>query len=49
MLILIPAHHEEASSGTMLNALLAQTRVPDRVVVIADRSLVSSGNRAGYR
>lgn len=35
MLVLIPAHNEAASIGSMLNALLAQTRVPDRVVVIA--------------
>jgi biofilm PGA synthesis N-glycosyltransferase PgaC len=36
MLVLIPAHNEEASIGNMLNALLAQSRVPDRIVVIAD-------------
>ena len=37
MVVLIPAHNEQASIGNMLNALLAQTRVPDRIVVIADR------------
>src|SRR5580698_7891204 len=36
MVVLIPAHNEEASIGAMLNALLGQTRVPDRIVVIAD-------------
>ena len=36
MLVLIPAHNEEASIGRALNALLGQTRVPDRIVVIAD-------------
>jgi hypothetical protein len=36
MLILIPAHDEEASIGNVLNSLLTQTRVPDRIVVIAD-------------
>jgi hypothetical protein len=36
MVVLIPAHNEQASIGNMLNALLAQTRVPDRIVVIAD-------------
>ena len=36
MLVLIPAHNEEASIGRNLHALLTQTRVPDRIVVIAD-------------
>ena len=36
MLVLIPAHNEEDSIGNVLNALLTQTRVPDRIVVIAD-------------
>src|SRR5450755_1093198 len=36
MLVLIPAHNEEATIGKNLNALLTQTRVPDRIVVIAD-------------
>lgn len=36
MVVLIPAHNEEASIAAMLNALLGQTRVPDRIVVIAD-------------
>jgi biofilm PGA synthesis N-glycosyltransferase PgaC len=36
MLVLIPAHNEEATIGRNLNALLTQTRVPDRIVVIAD-------------
>jgi glycosyltransferase involved in cell wall biosynthesis len=36
LLVLIPAHDEEASIGNVLNSLLTQTRVPDRIVVIAD-------------
>ena len=36
MLVLIPAHNEEATIGKNLHALLTQTRVPDRIVVIAD-------------
>jgi glycosyltransferase involved in cell wall biosynthesis len=36
MVVLIPAHSEEASIAAMLNALLGQSRVPDRIVVIAD-------------
>ena len=35
MLVLIPARNE-ASTGNALNALLAQSRVPDRIVVLAD-------------
>jgi len=33
---LIPAHNEERSIGATVEALLAQTRVPDRIIVIAD-------------
>ena len=33
---LIPAHNEESSIGATVAALLAQTRVPDRIIVIAD-------------
>jgi poly-beta-1,6-N-acetyl-D-glucosamine synthase len=36
LLVLIPAHNEEASIASVLNALLTQTRIPDRIVVIAD-------------
>jgi biofilm PGA synthesis N-glycosyltransferase PgaC len=36
MLVLIPAHNEESGIGHTLNALLGQTRRPDRIVVIAD-------------
>ena len=36
MRVLIRAHNEEGSIGTMLNALLARSRVPDRIVMIAD-------------
>ncbi len=36
MVVLIPAHSEEASIAAMLNALMGQSRVPDRIVVIAD-------------
>jgi glycosyltransferase involved in cell wall biosynthesis len=36
MLVLIPAHNEQDSIGNVLNALLTQTRVPDRIVVVAD-------------
>jgi poly-beta-1,6-N-acetyl-D-glucosamine synthase len=36
LLVLIPAHNEESSIGNVLNALLTQSRVPDRIVVIAD-------------
>lgn len=34
MLVLVPAHNKEHSIGDMPNALLAQTRVPPRIVVI---------------
>lgn len=33
---LIPAHNEEAQIGTTLTALRQQSRVPDRIVVVAD-------------
>src|SRR5580658_4485805 len=36
LLVLIPAHNEETSIANALNALLTQTRIPDRIVVIAD-------------
>ena len=36
LLVLIPAHNEETSIANTLNALLTQTRIPDRIVVIAD-------------
>lgn len=36
MLVLIPAHNEEATIAKTLNALLTQTRMPDRIVLIAD-------------
>ena len=36
LLVLIPAYNEESSIGNVLNALLTQTRVPDRIVVVAD-------------
>jgi poly-beta-1,6-N-acetyl-D-glucosamine synthase len=36
LLVLIPAHNEEASVANVLNALLTQSRIPDRIVVIAD-------------
>lgn len=36
MLVLIPAHNEEATIAKTLDALLTQSRVPDRIVVIAD-------------
>lgn len=36
MLVLIPAHNEEGSIARTLGALLTQTRIPDRIVVIAD-------------
>jgi len=34
--VLVPAHNEEASLPTTLAALNAQTRPPDRVIVVAD-------------
>ena len=34
--VLIPAHNEERSLPTTLGALAAQTRQPDRVIVVAD-------------
>ncbi len=34
--VLIPAHNEEAVLGLTLESLVAQTRPPDRVVVLAD-------------
>jgi cellulose synthase/poly-beta-1,6-N-acetylglucosamine synthase-like glycosyltransferase len=36
LLVLIPAHNEEASIAAVLDALLNQTRAADRIVVIAD-------------
>ena len=36
VVVLVPAHDEAASIGTTLRALQAQTRRPDRVVVVAD-------------
>ncbi|QNG36300.1 glycosyltransferase family 2 protein [Geodermatophilaceae bacterium NBWT11] len=36
MLVLIPAHNEEATIGRTLEALLTQSRVPDRIVLLAD-------------
>ena len=33
---LLPAHNEAESIGTTLRALAAQTRVPDRIIVICD-------------
>ncbi|MEO3761091.1 glycosyltransferase family 2 protein [Mycobacterium sp. B14F4] len=34
--VLVPAHNEEVSLPVTLNALRAQTRAPDRVIVVAD-------------
>ena len=34
--VLVPAHNEEASIPLTLNALVAQTRPPDRIIVVAD-------------
>jgi biofilm PGA synthesis N-glycosyltransferase PgaC len=36
VVVLIPAHNEEASIGATVQALLRQERIPDRIVVIAD-------------
>src|SRR5690242_4123833 len=36
VVVLIPAHNEEASIGVTVQALLRQERIPDRIVVIAD-------------
>ncbi len=36
MLVLIPAHDDEATIGRTLEALLTQSRVPDRIVLLAD-------------
>jgi biofilm PGA synthesis N-glycosyltransferase PgaC len=36
MLVLIPAHNEEGAIARTLDAVLAQSRVPDRIVVIVD-------------
>ncbi|HEY2578593.1 MAG TPA: glycosyltransferase family 2 protein [Streptosporangiaceae bacterium] len=50
MLVLIPAHNEEMTIGKTLNALLTQTRVPDRIVVIADNCTDRTEQIAGrYR
>ena len=34
--VLVPAHNEEAALPTTLSALAQQTRLPDRVIVVAD-------------
>lgn len=36
ILTLVPAHNEESQIGTTLTALKSQSRVPDRIVVVAD-------------
>jgi poly-beta-1,6-N-acetyl-D-glucosamine synthase len=36
VVVLIPAHNEESSIGPTVQALLAQERMPDRIVVVAD-------------
>lgn len=36
MLVLVPAHDDEATIGRTLEALLTQSRVPDRIVLLAD-------------
>jgi biofilm PGA synthesis N-glycosyltransferase PgaC len=36
VVVVVPAHNEEASIGRTLHALLQQTRRPDRIVVVAD-------------
>ena len=36
IVVVVPAHNEEASIGRTIQALLAQTRRPDRIVVVAD-------------
>lgn len=35
---LIPAHNEQASIAATIQALLAQSRVPDRIIVLSDNS-----------
>ena len=37
IVVLIPAHNEEALIGEALSSLDAQTRLPDEVIVVADR------------
>jgi cellulose synthase/poly-beta-1,6-N-acetylglucosamine synthase-like glycosyltransferase len=36
LVVLLPAHNEERDIGTALEALTLQTRMPDKVIVIAD-------------
>jgi poly-beta-1,6-N-acetyl-D-glucosamine synthase len=36
VVVVVPAHNEEASIGRTLHALLQQSRRPDRIVVVAD-------------
>lgn len=36
IVVVVPAHNEEGSIGRVIEALLAQTRRPDRIVVVAD-------------
>ena len=48
--VLIPAHNEEVSLPATLNSLLAQSRPPDRIVVVADNctdGTVSIARRVG--
>ena len=50
MLVLIPAHNEEAAIGRTLQSVLDQSRAPDRVVVIANNCTDDTAEIArGYR
>lgn len=44
---LIPAHNEEASIGSTVQALLEQDRVPDQIIVIADNCSDRTAEIAG--
>ena len=36
IIVLIPAHHEDGTVGRCIEALAAQSRVPDEMIVVAD-------------
>lgn len=49
VVVLIPAHNEEAGIGAAVDSLLAQSRRPDRVIVIADNCTDATAEIAAAR
>src|SRR4051812_36673578 len=46
IIALVPAHNEEASIGATIKALLAQTRQPDEIIIVADNCTDQTFERA---